>query len=121
MERAANQAASALAFERAADLYQRTLALTAHPPALLEGDLDAAVEGYRDVAAGFEAVDMMQPALAARWRLGELLRGDAGRELIGQASAALLAEGIVRPDRVVTMFAPCRRTLGGSTATKSMM
>jgi len=64
------------------------------------------VEGYRGAAAGFEAVDMMHIASAARWRLGELLGGDEGRVLIGQARAALSAEGIVRPDRVVAMFAP---------------
>lgn len=74
--------------------------------AVLHGDLDAAVEGYRGAAAAFDAVDMMMNASAARWRLGELLGGDEGRALIGQASAALSAEGIVRPDRVVAMFAP---------------
>jgi len=74
--------------------------------AVLRGDLDAAVEGYRGAAAGFDAVDMMLPASAARWRLGELRGGDEGRALVGQASAALSAEAIVRPDRVVAMFAP---------------
>jgi eukaryotic-like serine/threonine-protein kinase len=74
--------------------------------AVLDGDLDAAVQGYRSAADGFTAVDMVMHASVARWRLGELLGGDEGRALVGQAGAALAAEGIVRPDRVVTMFAP---------------
>jgi hypothetical protein len=74
--------------------------------ATLRGDLDAAVDGYRRAAAGFDAVDMMLMSSAARWRLGELLGGDEGRALIAQTAAALSAEGIVRPDRVVATFAP---------------
>jgi eukaryotic-like serine/threonine-protein kinase len=74
--------------------------------AVLRGDLDAAVRGYRDAAAGFDTGDMMMNASCARWRLGELLGGDEGRALIDQARAALSAEGIVRPDRVVAMLAP---------------
>jgi hypothetical protein len=74
--------------------------------AVLQGDLDAAVDGYRGAAAGFDAADMALLSASARWRLGELLGGDEGRALIGQTNAALLAEGIVRPDRVVAMFVP---------------
>jgi hypothetical protein len=74
--------------------------------AVLRGDLEAAVRGYRDAAASFETGDMMMNASCARWRLGELLGGDEGRALIDQARAALSAEGIVRPDRVVAMLAP---------------
>src|SRR5262249_17734824 len=74
--------------------------------AVLRGDLDGAADGYRSAATGFEAVDMMLVAEAARWRLGELLGGDGGRHLIEQATATLSAEGIVRPDRVVAVFAP---------------
>ncbi|HSR99498.1 MAG TPA: AAA family ATPase, partial [Kofleriaceae bacterium] len=84
--------------------------------AVLRGDLDAAVENYRAAAAGFDAIDMMTVADAARWRLGELVGGDEGRVLVGQARAALSSEGIVRPDRVVAMIAPvpadARRTGG---------
>jgi hypothetical protein len=74
--------------------------------AVLHGDLDAAVEAYRAAAGGFDATDMMTIAASARWRLGELLGGDEGHALVGQARAALLAEGVVRPDRVVAMMAP---------------
>jgi hypothetical protein len=74
--------------------------------AVLHGDLDAAVAGYRDAADCFAAVDMVMHASVARWRLGELLGGDEGRALVNQTHVALSAEGIVRPDRVVAMFAP---------------
>jgi hypothetical protein len=74
--------------------------------AVLRGDLDAAARSYRDAAASFEAGDMTMNAWCARWRLGELLGGDEGRALVDQARAALSAEGIVRPDRVVAMLAP---------------
>lgn len=49
---------------------------------------------------------MTMNASAARWWLGELLGGDEGRALVDQARAALSAEGLVRPDRVMAMFAP---------------
>ena len=74
--------------------------------AVLRGDLEAAATGYRSAARGFDAADIATFADAARWRLGELLGGDDGRALVDQARAALVAEGIVRPDRVVAMFVP---------------
>jgi tetratricopeptide (TPR) repeat protein len=74
--------------------------------AVLRGDLDAAVDGYRAAAAAWDASDTMLLAAPARWRLGELLGGDEGRALVEQATAALSAEGVVRPERVVAMFAP---------------
>jgi tetratricopeptide (TPR) repeat protein len=74
--------------------------------AVVRGDLDAAVTGYREAAEGFDALDMMQLASSARWRLGELIGGHAGRALIADARAALAAEGVVRPDRLVAAFAP---------------
>jgi tetratricopeptide (TPR) repeat protein len=74
--------------------------------AVLRGDLDAAAAGYRSAARGFDATDTLTVADAARWRLGELLGGDEGRALVDHARAALVAEGIVRPDRVVAMFVP---------------
>jgi len=74
--------------------------------AVLAGELDAAAAGYRTAAASFDATDNMFTAEAARWRLGELLGGDEGRALIATATAALSAQGIARPDRVMTMLAP---------------
>jgi hypothetical protein len=89
------------------DLPMRAVPLIASAGlAVVRGDLDAAVTGYRDAAAGFDALDMVQLASSARWRLGELIGGDAGRALIADARAVLVAEGVVRPDRLVAAFAP---------------
>jgi hypothetical protein len=74
--------------------------------AVLHGDLDAALVGYGDAAAAFDAASMTMLADAARWRLGELLGGDTGRALIDDAGASLSADGVARPDRIVAMFAP---------------
>ena len=73
---------------------------------MLRGDLDAAADGYRNAASGFDEADMALLVAAAHWRLGELVAGDEGRALVTDAHAALAAEGIVRPDRVVAMFVP---------------
>jgi hypothetical protein len=74
--------------------------------AVLRGDLDAAVAGYRAAAGQFDALDMVQLASVTRWRLGELLGGDDGRALIAGAHAAIAAEGVVRPDRIVAALVP---------------
>jgi hypothetical protein len=74
--------------------------------AVLCGDVEAAAAGYRSAAPGFDAVDMVMHAAVTRWRLGELVGGDEGRALVAQARAVLAAEGIVRPERVLAMFAP---------------
>ncbi|MBE7454022.1 MAG: hypothetical protein HS111_35795, partial [Kofleriaceae bacterium] len=55
---------------------------------------------------GFAATRMALVELAARWRLGELLGGDEGAALRAAAAAALAAEGVRDPARVVTMLAP---------------
>jgi hypothetical protein len=73
--------------------------------AVLRGDRDAAVTLYREAATGFDALGMLLNASATRWRLGELLGGDEGRTLVAQATTELSAEGIVRPDRVIAIFA----------------
>ncbi|HEY0483502.1 MAG TPA: AAA family ATPase [Kofleriaceae bacterium] len=89
------------------DPLSRAVALLARAElAVLRGDLDAAAAGYRSAVLGFDAADTTTVADAARWRLGELLGGDEGRALVDQARAALVTEGIVRPERVVAMFVP---------------
>jgi hypothetical protein len=106
----------AVAIRRTCDRLRGDTAMRAVPLiagagfAVLRGDLDAAVDGYRAAAAGFDALDMMQVACAARWRLGELLGGDDGRALIDQSRAALAAGGVVQPDRLIATFAPIAAT-----------
>jgi eukaryotic-like serine/threonine-protein kinase len=66
----------------------------------------AAAARLRSAVAGFEGAEMALYAAAARWRLGELLRGDEGKTLVESARAWMLAEGIVAPERMLAMLAP---------------
>jgi len=54
----------------------------------------------------FEAEDMRMYAAAARFRLGRLLGGDAGREQLDQAFAQMQLAQIVDSERIVRMLAP---------------
>ena len=81
-------------------------ALVAAELAVLAGDRDGARAHYRAAVDGFAATRMTLVELAARWRLGELLGGDEGAALRAAAAAALVAEGVRDPARVVTMLAP---------------
>jgi hypothetical protein len=74
--------------------------------ALLDGDLDGAERLFRTSAAGLTSIDMSVQAAVSRHRWGELVGGDEGRAACADAVAAMRAEGIVEPLRVVAMFAP---------------
>lgn len=56
--------------------------------------------------SGFSACDMRLYAAAARFRLGRLVGGDQGRELIGESTRTMTDEGVVRPDRIANLLAP---------------
>ena len=45
-------------------------------------------------------------AAATRHRLGELLGGEEGREMVDAARAVMLAQRIKSPDRVAAMLLP---------------
>ena len=45
-------------------------------------------------------------AAVARRRLGALLGGDAGRDLVAQADSWMAGQGIVNPSRMTALFAP---------------
>ncbi len=64
--------------------------------ALLDGDTSSATSELRAAADQFRATSMGMLWAAATWRAGDR----------ATAEAALRAEGIVRPDRVVAMLAP---------------
>ena len=56
--------------------------------------------------AGFEAAQMHLYAAAARRRLGQLVGGAEGRQLVAQADAWMTEQRIKRPDRMTDMLAP---------------
>ncbi len=69
-------------------------------------DTEGAVRELRAGLAACEATHLGLHASAARVRLGELVGGDEGRALREAGLAALRAEDVVRPERVVAVFAP---------------
>lgn len=70
------------------------------------GRIETAVEELRAAADGFDAQSMGMHATAARWRLGELLGGDAGAALVEEARLDLSGRSIERPERMIVVLAP---------------
>jgi hypothetical protein len=56
--------------------------------------------------AGLERTDTMLYAVAARRRLGELLGGKTGRELVAEADVWMRERGIYRPSRMAALLVP---------------
>jgi hypothetical protein len=74
--------------------------------AFARGNLDGAILVLHEAARQFEACDMLAHAAAARRRLGQLLGGDRGQELIAQADAWMTAQQVRNPARLTAMLAP---------------
>lgn len=74
--------------------------------AAVKGEMELAVQLLSRSVAGFEAGDMALYARAARRRLGEVLGGDKGRELVDEADAVMRSEAIASPERLSAMLAP---------------
>ncbi len=70
------------------------------------GDDSSAADLAAQAIAGFESVDMALYAEAARRRLGELLGGDRGRELIAQSEVWMTRQQIKNPAAVTNLMAP---------------
>lgn len=70
------------------------------------GDTSRAVALARQAVDGFEATDMALYAAAARRRLGELLAGDEGRQLINDSEAWMTKQQIKNPAAVSNLMAP---------------
>jgi hypothetical protein len=83
-------------------LAYRILAATA----ARRGNERAAVRLLTKSMTAFEAADMALFAAVARRRLGELLGGDEGREMVKAADAFMASQSIVNPVRMTAMLAP---------------
>ncbi len=70
------------------------------------GDEVRAVQAYRGAMEGFAARGMVLWSAAAQRRLGELIAGDEGRALVGEADALARTEGVIRPARLFATLAP---------------
>ena len=77
--------------------------------ARVRGHTDAERAHWNAAIASSEACELGLHAQVTRWRLGELVSGDEGRQLIAAADAWMRGQGIVRPDRWVAMLAPSAR------------
>ena len=60
----------------------------------------------RVAAEQLDAIEMRLYAAAARRRLGQLLGGDQGREMIVQADVWMTGQGIKNPARMTAMLVP---------------
>jgi hypothetical protein len=70
------------------------------------GDRDAAVGQLRRAVERFVVADMACYAAVARRRLGQLLGGVEGAQLIADADGWMRGQQVVRPERITTMLAP---------------
>jgi hypothetical protein len=70
------------------------------------GDVAAAIRALKAAIQACEATETLIYAPPARYRLGELLGGEPGRELLEEARLSMRAQGIVDPARWTYLFLP---------------
>ena len=70
------------------------------------GNRRAAIEALRGAVERAEATGTILYAVPARYRLGQLQGGDEGRELVAEATRAIVDQGIKNPARWVAMQLP---------------
>jgi serine/threonine protein kinase len=68
--------------------------------------LESALRLLSQAIQQFEAVEMKAHAAAARRRLGQLVGGDKGRELIEAGDAWMTGQGVRNPVRMTRVYAP---------------
>ena len=73
------------------------------------GDHVTARQLFSAAAQAFENSEMRVHAAAARRRLGELIGGDEGRQLVTTADAFVASLRVVRPERLIVLRAPALR------------
>ena len=76
--------------------------------AATRGETEAALRFLASAEAGFTAASMALHAAAARRRRGELMGGDAGRELTAGADAWMIGQSVKAPQRMAAVLAPGR-------------
>ena len=76
--------------------------------AATRGETEAALRFLESAEAGFTAASMSLHAVAARRRRGELMGGDAGRELVSASDTWMTAQAIKAPERMAAVLAPGR-------------
>ena len=72
----------------------------------VRGQDESARRQFVAAAEGFDRVDLRFYAAAARRRLGRLMGGVEGRELITRADEVMRSQGIPKPERVTDVLAP---------------
>ena len=70
----------------------------------LRGDKEGAVRVLRRAAELCDGVEMRLHAAGVRWELGRILGGDEGAALVTAAEAALRAQNVRSPARMVTTY-----------------
>jgi len=73
---------------------------------------DRAAECLRSAVQLADQTDMLLHSLAARYQLGRLLGGDAGREIARSADEAMREAGVVAPERFASVIVPGRWKTG---------
>jgi hypothetical protein len=76
--------------------------------AATRGETEAALRFLESAETGFTAASMALHAATARRRRGEIMGGDAGREVVAAADAWMTGQSIKAPQRMAGMLAPGR-------------
>jgi serine/threonine protein kinase len=72
----------------------------------VRGDRQRALQALELALPLLDAADLGYLAACARYRRGQLLGGDAGRELVQRSERFFEAQGVVSPERCLAMSAP---------------
>ncbi len=72
------------------------------------GDRPGAIAALRDALAGATEADLMLHVAAARYQLGSLLGGDAGKAMVVQAGEEMASRGVRSPSRMANRLVPGR-------------
>ena len=76
--------------------------------ASLQGDATTASHRWRHAAEAFSRLQLLPCAAAARFRLGQALRGEAGDRLSEEALEQIRERGVRNPARYAAALAPAK-------------